>query len=258
MDQEKIGKFIAEKRREKGLTQEQLAEKLRISINAVSKWERGLSTPNVSLMVELCEILSITLNELFLGEHIKEKELAKKTDKNILDILKLSDYKSKKYKGIILIVSIIVVILMLFLGQIVLIRIGYLPDKGLAYSQEYVAGTGNIRGDVNIKKYEDISSDFAIGANKYGWAVFKNPKKAWERLLKNYDKGIELIRREYNLAPLNATNYNIYGAYGWQVTTGTDEEKKQASFVTQFMDIYENSFKRYGDYHKLWFFRWYW
>lgn len=70
MNQEKIGKFIAECRKEKNLTQLQLAEKLNISNRAVSKWETGKSCPDVSIMMELCDILGINVNELLSGERI--------------------------------------------------------------------------------------------------------------------------------------------------------------------------------------------
>ena len=70
MNQEKIGKFIAECRKEKNLTQLQLAEKLNISNRAVSKWETGKSCPDVSIMMELCDILGISVNELLSGERI--------------------------------------------------------------------------------------------------------------------------------------------------------------------------------------------
>lgn len=70
MDQTKIGKFIAKCRKEKKLTQAQLAEKLNITDRAVSKWETGKSIPDSSIMLELCEILGITVNELLSGEEI--------------------------------------------------------------------------------------------------------------------------------------------------------------------------------------------
>jgi len=68
MDQIKIGKFIAECRKQKNLSQLQLAEKLGITDKAISKWERGISKPNSSIMLELCEILDISVNELLNGE----------------------------------------------------------------------------------------------------------------------------------------------------------------------------------------------
>ena len=70
MDQLKIGKFIAECRKQKNLTQMQLAEKLGITDKAISKWERGIAMPDTSIMLELCDILSISVNELLSGEKI--------------------------------------------------------------------------------------------------------------------------------------------------------------------------------------------
>ena len=96
MSQEKIGKFIANCRKEKKLTQEQLAEKLNISKNAVSKWERGLNLPDVSIMQELCKILGITLNELFIGENIIEEKYKEVADNNLLNALENSSFTLKE------------------------------------------------------------------------------------------------------------------------------------------------------------------
>ena len=70
MDQLKIGKFIAECRKQKNLTQMQLAEKLGITDKAISKWERSIAMPDTSIMLELCDILGISVNELLSGEKI--------------------------------------------------------------------------------------------------------------------------------------------------------------------------------------------
>ena len=80
MNQIKIGKFISECRKEKKLTQSQLAEKMNITDKAVSKWENGKSLPDISLLLPLCEILGISLNELFIGEHIPNDKIKEKTD----------------------------------------------------------------------------------------------------------------------------------------------------------------------------------
>lgn len=87
MNQDKIGKFISSSRKNKSLTQEQLAEKLGVSINAVSKWERGLNLPDVSLMEKLCEVLDFTLNELFAGEKLTNEEMVRKSEKNIMSLM---------------------------------------------------------------------------------------------------------------------------------------------------------------------------
>ncbi len=85
MDQEKIGKFISLCRKEKNLTQVQLAEKLNITNRAVSKWETGKSCPDVSLMLELCDILGITVNELLSGERITMEHYQEKAEENLME-----------------------------------------------------------------------------------------------------------------------------------------------------------------------------
>ena len=82
MDQKRIGAFIAQCRREKNLTQMQLAELLDITNQAVSKWENGRGMPDVSLLQPLCDILEISLNELFSGEHISTEEYKGKVNQS--------------------------------------------------------------------------------------------------------------------------------------------------------------------------------
>ena len=77
MDQMKIGAFISSCRKEKGLTQAKLAEQIGISDRAVSKWENGKSLPDASIMMELCDILGITVNDLLKGERVNMEENAK-------------------------------------------------------------------------------------------------------------------------------------------------------------------------------------
>ncbi len=84
MNQTEIGKFIAKCRKEKNLTQAQLAEKLNITDRAVSKWETGKSMPDSSIMLELCEILGITVNELLSGEEMDMESYEKKADENLI------------------------------------------------------------------------------------------------------------------------------------------------------------------------------
>lgn len=86
MDQIKIGKFIAQCRKEKKLTQAQLAEQLNITDRAVSKWETGKGMPDASIMIELCEILGICVNELFSGERVKMEDFNKKVDENLIEL----------------------------------------------------------------------------------------------------------------------------------------------------------------------------
>lgn len=110
------------------------------------------------------------------------------------------------------------------------------------YTQEYVAGQGNIQGNVNVEYFIERDIRFDIGADKDGVAVFKNPEEAYQALLENCSSGIALIKKEFALSDISQKNYNEYKAYGWQVSTGSEEERKEANFVSGFFDIYENSF----------------
>lgn len=96
MDKIKIGQFIAKSRKEKKITQEQLAEQLDVSKNAVSKWERGICLMDMSLLKPLSLILGITINEILAGEKIKDEELKNKADENIINLTELYDLKSSK------------------------------------------------------------------------------------------------------------------------------------------------------------------
>jgi transcriptional regulator with XRE-family HTH domain len=95
MDQIKIGKFIAECRKKKNLTQTQLAEKLYITNRAVSKWETGKSLPDASVMLELCEILEITVNDLLCGEVVVMENYKEKSEELLLEMVKEKEEKDK-------------------------------------------------------------------------------------------------------------------------------------------------------------------
>lgn len=96
MDQIKIGKFISSKRKEKGLTQSDLSERLNISDRAISKWENGNCLPDVSNIQELCKILGITINDLFSGEIVDMKNNEKKLEENLLEMTRIKEETDKK------------------------------------------------------------------------------------------------------------------------------------------------------------------
>ena len=114
MNQEKIGKFIAKCRKDKNLTQGELADKLNISNKAISKWETGRGMPDASIMLELCAYLEITVNELLSGEKLEEGEYKEKANENIINIAKESE-KNKKVKNKIIIFLTIVIIFSILL-----------------------------------------------------------------------------------------------------------------------------------------------
>ena len=88
MDQARVGRFIAACRRERGLTQRQLAEQLLVSDKTISKWETGRGLPEVSLMLPLCAALGITVNDLLSGERVGEGDYRKKAEENMMELVR--------------------------------------------------------------------------------------------------------------------------------------------------------------------------
>lgn len=107
MDQIKIGKFIAELRKEKGMTQSDMAEKLGVSNKSVSRWETGKNMPDVSLFIPLCELLGISVNEFIIGERIEENDM-EKTNEVIIDTIDKSNKKISKARLILFISSVLI------------------------------------------------------------------------------------------------------------------------------------------------------
>ena len=95
MDQIKIGKFILNCRKEKGLTQEQLAEKLGVTSKSISRWENGNTMPDYSLLKDLCNELDINVNELLSGEKIKGNDYMNKSEENLIKLRKQIDKRKK-------------------------------------------------------------------------------------------------------------------------------------------------------------------
>ena len=118
MDQVKIGKFIAECRKNKKITQAQLAEKLNITDRAISKWETGKGMPDSSIMLDLCKELGITVNELLSGEVIAMDNYNKKAEENLLEMKKQKEELDKRLLTIEIVMGLITLIMYLALVMI--------------------------------------------------------------------------------------------------------------------------------------------
>lgn len=169
MDQEKIGKFIFELRKEKKMTQQELADKIGVTDRAISKWENGRGMPDLSLMKPLCDVLGITLNELISGERIEKKELQKKSEENILKTINYSNKKTKFFK--IFLGCLITIFLLLVLMFVVDVRrmnkneevvfstwgFDYFPAINLNDEEIEIAVKNFLvdKGDKESKRYED-------------------------------------------------------------------------------------------------------
>lgn len=113
MDQEKIGKFIAECRKEAGYTQASLADQLGITNRSVSKWENGKSLPDASNMLELCKLLNISINELLTGEHISMENYKENAEKNF-EILKTKIDTTVRLLNILSIICVVATVILAF------------------------------------------------------------------------------------------------------------------------------------------------
>lgn len=124
MDQNNIGNFISKLRKEKGLTQNDIAYELGVTDKAVSKWERGLGCPDISLLIPLSDILEVSVNELLLGKKIKENISKKQADDAIKETIKLSDNKIRKNlkRNKILKIIICIVVTLLLIGTFFVVR----------------------------------------------------------------------------------------------------------------------------------------
>ena len=191
MDQKKIGKYIADKRKTLGLTQLQLAEKLNMSDKSVSKWERGVCLPDVSVYTKLCDTLGISLNEFLAGEDLTEKEIISKSEETIINIA--TDSKKSRQRGNLLIVLVIVAALLFFA-----MFIGFLNeeldedqdgffDKGIVLLPENSAEALMVNrfesGNVNLYRYttNEIYDHMQI---KSYW--YKDGKLTDENVLQRY------------------------------------------------------------------------
>lgn len=117
MDQEKIGKFIAQKRKEKKFTQEELAEILNVNSRSISRWENGKCLPDISLYNSICEILEVSVNELLSGKEIDKNEYQDKFEKNMIDVVSGIELKNKSLRKVnlfILFISVFIISFILF------------------------------------------------------------------------------------------------------------------------------------------------
>ncbi|MBQ9797150.1 MAG: helix-turn-helix transcriptional regulator [Clostridia bacterium] len=139
MDQVKIGKFIAACRKQEGLTQVQLAEKLNITDRAVSKWETGKAMPDTSIMLELCDVLKINVTDLLCGEVVTMENNNKQLENNLLELAKQKEQADKRLLSLEIVVGVFCIAVLLGLTmvasfiqaeewvRIVLILIGLVP-----------------------------------------------------------------------------------------------------------------------------------
>ena len=203
MDQIKIGAFIAECRKKENLTQMQLAEKLNITDRAISKWERGKSLPDSAIMLSLCEILKISVNDLLSGEIIQMEKYNEESEKILLEMVKQKEDADKRMltlEWVISILSLIILFVPIFVAayfpmedllRTILVFSGFIPAViGLCFAIkiEQTAGYYECKhcGHKYVPTYSSVLWAMHTGRTRY----MKCPeckKSSWQKKVINKD-----------------------------------------------------------------------
>lgn len=175
MNQKKIGSFIASLRKEKNMTQLDLANKLQITDRAISKWENGRGMPDISLLEPLCKELDITLNELLSGERLNSNEYETKFEENILNTMKDSKQNIKKSKQTLRFTIFSILLLIVFISSIFLIDI-----NRMNHNQPVLFSTWGLKYappiDLKQEEIELAISDYLVNKNDAESKHYNNEK----------------------------------------------------------------------------------
>ena len=222
MNQEKIGKFIAECRKNKKMTQTELAEKLGVTDKSVGNWENGRNMPDLSLFKPLCDELGITINDLLSGEKISKDKYQEKFEENIVNTIDYSNKKSSKYN---MVISLLLMIFGLFIALSAVIMFPSESSWGSVYSV------------------------FGIVLFVYGICRITNKMKMWLRLLLVAivmfgSLAIIMIAdyisvREFNQAPMVRISTTYLGS----------DDGELLYYNTLFYDVIKCTVKNEGKYH---------
>ena len=200
MDQFKIGKFIAWKRKEQNLTQAQLAERLGITDRAVSKWETGKSLPDASIMLEMCAILGITVNDLLCGEVVSMENYHEQMEKSLIEMVRQKEQSDKRLLTMEIVIgltSTIFLFAMLAVGIVFMtlekpiwafilpVAVGFVQFiicMAFALRIEQVAGYYECRecGHRYVPSYKSVNLAMHMGRTRY-MKCPKCGKKSWQK-----------------------------------------------------------------------------
>lgn len=197
MDQIKIGRFIAECRKSVKLTQIQLAEKLNITDRAISKWENGRAMPDSSIMLELCDILKISVNDLLCGEIVEMDNYNKELENNLLELIKEKEQSDKRLlavEWVIGILSIVVLFVPILIGSLLSLEVwqrllivfsGFVPAFAgffVTLRIEQIAGYYECKecGHRYIPTFKAVNLAMHMGRTRY-MRCPKCNKKSWQK-----------------------------------------------------------------------------
>ena len=194
MNQVKIGKFIADKRKEKKLTQQQLAEKLGVSDRAISNWVNGKNMPDISLFPIISKELDVTVNDLMSGEKVDKKEYQKKFEENIIYTIDKTVKKENKFLKIIL----------WTIFSFIFLFVMYISIESI-YMHSNMDSTPLIKKSYSVDIHADDNEFFEQTIYSYGFHVkyyYKQKDPSKQRIIVGNEinkEDFELIRKDFYL-----------------------------------------------------------
>ncbi len=239
MDTVRIGKYIAAKRKEKGMTQKELGDKLGVTNKTVSRWENGNYMPDLSLLEPLSKELGISLNELLAGEElntegITTEKLVKQTEKSLADTLHYSNHELQKNKRKYVmggLAGLMVLVVILF----VLFDLIYFKEVPSYFDYEAVS------------QWEEMFPDhtaYGLNISYSGSPVFRNKTSALWKAEDDYSDAVDAIKREYHIfLPLSKYTYKTYLEGAKQFVTEDETLMEQTEALINVLDVYKNSYE---------------
>jgi len=237
MDVQKFGRFIAEKRKEKKLTQVQMGEKLGVTGKTISRWENGNYMPDITLLLPIAELLDVSVQELLEGECISNEVVERSKDEVALveDTVAYAKIRrilhAKKYVSIIL----------LFAGCIIGLVIGI----HLLFFVELPSKPGD------TSKWDGVfatHSAYQLELTEFEEVVFANPKKAFEKAKSDYSDALQFLKKEFSLHSFSVYTTASYQKYCKQVfeeDNGVENDAiilEQLTGLSVFLEVYRNSY----------------
>ena len=234
MNSKNFGAFIAGLRKERELTQQELSEKLKIKTKILSSWELGKYLPDLSQLKLLGEELNISAEELLNGEKSYEKSSQGNDDRT--EITAVISYEKERKRCIKnskkkLAAAVSACILLISGIKTAADKIFYAPSEWK-------------EGDVSewSRLFPDHSA-YELALNEDNRPVFKSPAEALAKAQSDFSDAAAVLRKEFRFLPMSKYNCYKYGKFGWQIVSEDERIRNQGQKLTQFADIYENSFK---------------
>ncbi len=248
MNQEKIGKFIYECRKEKKLSQRELAEKLKVSDRSISNWENAKNMPDLSLFKPLCEILDITVNDLMSGEKVEKEDYQEKFEENMVNVVSKASKKNKGLNIFLWTYLIIISIILIFLLSTICLNFEFTQPYDENNMQivsddtnEYLSFYSSFSGTVNFVTRNYIENNQNIGL------IFINYQSSILNLLtkdKNsvIDKDNLKCGNTIDLRPANLPlNYKVYYTDIKLSEISNASEKELENIIKKSHLMYENN-----------------